>query len=86
MAKKTETVEVQPVAGKEPRKQPKLPEQKPLSKAQALALEALDFAQSLDELAAAMAALTPSERNDKRVGFPVYQATQRIVGRIIPLA
>ena len=56
-----------------------------LNKAQKVALEALQFAQTLDEVMAAVAALKPEERSDKRVGFPVYQATERIVNRAIPL-
>lgn len=58
---------------------------KKLSKAQEEALAYIEAAETMEELQAAVSELSPEERNDKQVGYPVYEATQRIVGKIVPL-
>lgn len=60
-------------------------DEKALSKAQKDALKALESAETLDAVMAAVADLKPEERSDKRVGFPVHLATERIVNESIPL-
>ena len=85
-AAKAKPAEVKPEAGKEPMKvQAKAKGPKALTKAQKEALESLQFAQTLDEVMAAVADLKPEERADKRVGFPVHLATERIVNKVVPL-
>jgi len=50
-----------------------------LTKAQEKVLKDIQAATTLDELAAAVADLKTCERNDKRVGYPVHLATERLV-------
>ena len=59
--------------------------EKKLTKAQEKALKAIKMAEDMAALLAAVDGLKAEERNDKRVSHPVYMATQRIVGKTVPL-
>ena len=56
-----------------------------LSKAQEEALAYVEAAETMEELRDAVGELSAEEKNDKRIGYPVYLATQRIVGQSVPL-
>ena len=58
--------------------------EKALTKAQKTVLEMLDAAESLADLTVTVSVLSPEERNEKRVAFPVHLATERIVNRSVP--
>lgn len=78
---------VKPEAGKEVKPKAKAKSSKPkrLNNAQKAALEAVEAAQTMADLQAAVINLKPAERNDKRIGRPVFEATQQIVGKVVSL-
>ena len=76
---------VAPEASKEIKPEPKAQKPKKLTGMQEAVLEGLEWAQSTEDIVAVVATLKPEERNDKRVGFPIQQAMDRIISQIVPL-
>lgn len=59
--------------------------EKRLSETQEGALQAIEVAEDMRALTLAVAQLSADERNDRRVAYAIYEATQRIVGKTVPL-